>query len=433
MKICVVGLGKIGLPLAVQYSEMGHLVLGVDINQVTVDLVNGGIEPFPGEFGLSDKLRAAVDTGRLRASTDTSDGVRGSDAVVVVVPLYVDDFGAPDFAAMDAATTAIGKGLTSGTLVSYETTLPVGTTRNRLTPILEEHSGLQADKDFAVVFSPERVLTGRVFEDLRKYPKLVGGISPQSEEIGSAFYESVLEFDERPDLNRTNGVWRMGSCEAAEMAKLVETTYRDVNIGLANQFAMYSDTAGINFYNVIEACNSQPFSHIHRPGISVGGHCIPVYPRLYITNDPNASIVKTARQVNAGMPNYAVGLLSRELGNLEGLEIAVLGASYRGGVKETAFSGIFDLVSELEKRGSRVFVHDPLYSEDEIRANNWRPYRLGEPIDSVILHTDHDCYRGLSDQDIPGANVIIDGRSMLNKNSFTRTKVLGIGNLETYG
>ena len=165
--------------------------------------------------------------------------------------------------------------------------------------MLEQGSGLVAGDGFHLVFSPERVLTGRVFADLRKYPKLVGGFSRGCEERGIAFYESVLDFDERTDLPRANGVWPMGSAEAAEMAKLAETTYRDVNIGLANQFAKFADKNGIDVYAVIEACNSQPYSHIHQPGIAVGGHCIPVYPRLYLHNDPDATIVAAAREANA--------------------------------------------------------------------------------------------------------------------------------------
>ena len=153
--------------------------------------------------------------------------------------------------------------------------------------MIEEVSGLREGVDFHLVFSPERVLTGRVYADLRKYPKLVGGLSGAGGmQWAIEFYESVLTFDTRDDLPRGNGVWDMGTAEAAEMAKLAETTYRDVNIGLANQFARFADTAGIDVYKVIEACNSQPFSHIHRPGIAVGGHCIPVYPRLYLSTDP---------------------------------------------------------------------------------------------------------------------------------------------------
>lgn len=149
----------------------------------------------------------------------------------------------------------------------------------------------------------------------------------------------MLTFDERPDLARPNGVWDLGSPEAAELAKLAETTYRDVNIGLANQFALFADKSGIDVYAVIEACNSQPYSHIHRPGIAVGGHCIPVYPRLYLSVDPEASIVRDARSVNASMPERVVTRAAELVGSLDGLDVVVLGASYRGGVKETAFSG----------------------------------------------------------------------------------------------
>src|SRR5690606_37622311 len=190
----------------------------------------------------------------------------------------------PDFGWMDAATRSLGEHLSRGTLVAYETTLPVGTTRTRWKPLLEQVSGLTEGEDFHLVFSPERVLTGRVFEDLRKYPKLVGGLSAEGARRAIEFYAAVLDFDERDDLPRPNGVWDLGSAEASELAKLAETTYRDVNIGLANQFARYSEQIGVDVYQVIDASNSQPYSHIHRPGIAVGGHCIPVYPRLYLWN-----------------------------------------------------------------------------------------------------------------------------------------------------
>src|SRR5262249_43066094 len=204
------------------------------------------------------KLKEAVAAGLMSATTDTAAAVAASEAVVVVVPLFVDADGTPDFGWMDSATQAIARGLKPGTLVSYETTLPVGTTRNRWAPMLEEGSGLTAGKDFFLVFSPERVLTGRVFSDLRRYPKLVGGIDAESARHGVEFYQAVLDFDERTDLNRANGVWDLGSAEASELAKLAETTYRDVNIGLANQFARFADTVGVDVTKVIEACNTQP-------------------------------------------------------------------------------------------------------------------------------------------------------------------------------
>ena len=427
MRICVVGLGKIGLPLAVQYATKGHQIVGADINPETVELVNDGVEPFPGEAHLGELLRQTVGAGNLRATVDTTSAVSESEAVVIVVPLFVDEEAQPDFGWMDDATKAVGAGLTAGTLVSYETTLPVGTTRNRFGPMLADLSGLAPGQDFHLVFSPERVFTGRVFADLRKYPKLVGGIDEASEARGIAFYESVLNFDERDDLPRPNGVWPMGSAEAAEMAKLAETTYRDVNIGLANQFARFADKNGIDVYAVIEACNSQPYSHIHHPGIAVGGHCIPVYPRLYLHNDPDATIVRAAREANAGMPEYAVQRLEAEYGDLAGARVAVLGASYRGGVKETAFSGVFPVVAALRERGAQVRVHDPMFSDEELASFGWEPYLLGEPVDAAILHADHSEYQMLLPSDLPGVKCVVDGRRTLNLGEWGGTTTPRIG------
>jgi nucleotide sugar dehydrogenase len=410
VRIAVIALGKIGLPLAVQFAAKGHEVIGVDVNKAVVDLVNQGVEPFPGEDHLQEKLSELVPSGALRATTDYAEAVPGADAVVLVVPLFVDAEARPDFGWMDAATEELAKHLTAGTLVSFETTLPVGTTRNRWKPMLEKGSGLVEGTDFHLVFSPERVLTGRVFADLRKYPKLIGGLSDAGAQRATEFYEAVLDFDDRPDLPRPNGVWDLGSAEASELAKLAETTYRDVNIGLANQFARFAATAGIDVYQVIEASNSQPYSHIHQPGIAVGGHCIPVYPRLYLWNDPDATVVRAAREANAAMPDYTIGLLEGAHGDLTGARVVVLGAAYRGGVKETAFSGVFAAVDALRSRGATALVHDPMYSDDELRSLGFEPYHLGEPVDAAVVQANHAEYTDLAPKDLPGVRSFIDGR-----------------------
>jgi len=429
MKIAVVALGKIGLPLAVQFAKKGHHVIGCDVNQKTVDLVNAGTEPFPGEAHLAQYLSESVKSGHLTATTDTTTAVSQSDAVVIVVPLFVDEEGIPDFGWMDAATEKIAQGLKPGTLVSYETTLPVGTTRNRFAPALEKGSGLVAGKDFHLVFSPERVLTGRVFADLRKYPKLVGGINEASTKAGIKFYEAVLDFDDRADLSEKNGVWDLGTAEASEMAKLAETTYRDVNIALANQFAIFAEGANIDIAKVIAASNSQPYSHIHQPGIAVGGHCIPIYPRFYLWNDPEATVVRSAREANAKMPEHAVSLLSGALGDLKGEKVAVLGVSYRGGVKESAFSGVFGTVTALKTRGAEVVVNDPMYSDEEIAALGFTPYAIGENVDAVILQADHKEYKGLSKNDFPGVKAVVDGRRAMSAKNFEGItfRVIGAG------
>jgi len=426
MKVCVVALGKIGLPLAVQFAAKGHTVIGADISEPTVRSVNDGLVPFPGEADLDVKLKQAVGAGLFSATTDTAAAVAESAAVVVVVPLFVDGAGIPDFTWMQSATRDIARGLRPGTLVSYETTLPVGTTRNRWKPLLEEGSGLVAGRDFDLVFSPERVLTGRVFADLRKYPKLVGGIDAESAERGIEFYEAVLDFDDRPDLSRPNGVWDLGSAEAAELAKLAETTYRDVNIGLANQFARYADTIDVDVNRVIDACNTQPYSHIHRPGIAVGGHCIPVYPRLYLWNDPAATVVRAAREANAAMPSYAVDLLAAAVGDLAGVGVLVLGASYRGGVKETAFSGVFGTVDELRRRGAVPYVSDPMYTSAELTAHGLPPYE-GQDLGAAVLQADHPEYRSLTSEDLPGVKVLVDGRRTTDPDRLPGIRRIVIG------
>ena len=341
VKVAVVGLGKIGLPLAVQFAGRGHHVIGADVDDASCGRSGGPCRRSPASAGWRERLAEVVRSGALEATTDTASAVAASDVVVVVVPLYVDAEGNPEFSALDAATADIAAGLRPGTLVSYETTLPVGTTRTRLAAALEAGSGLRVGADLFVAFSPERVSSGRVFADLARYPKLVGGVDPESGRRAVAFYGAGLRFDERPDLARPNGVWDLGSAEAAELAKLAETTYRDVNIGLANQFALYADRVGVDFHRIAEACNSQPFSHLHAPGIAVGGHCIPVYPWFYLSGDPDATIVRAARAANSAMPDRAVQRLADVYGDLRGATVVVLGACYRGGVKETAFSGVF--------------------------------------------------------------------------------------------
>lgn len=433
MTITVVGLGKIGLPLAVQYARSGEQVIGADIDARVVDLVNAGAEPFPGETDLATSLFAEVTAGRLTATTDTASAVRRSEVVVVVVPLFVDADDAPDFAWMDAATDDLGRGLRAGTLVVYETTLPVGTTRNRWKPRIEDVSGLTEGHDFHLAFSPERVLTGRVFADLRKYPKLVGGLTDEGSKRAVAFYERVLQFDERPDLPRGNGVWDLGSAEAAEMAKLAETTYRDVNIGLANQFSRFAMSNNIDFDQIIAATNSQPYSNIHRPGISVGGHCIPVYPRLYLWSDPAASIVAEARRVNNETPSYWIEQARAQFGSLRNARVALLGAAYRGGVKETAFSGVFPIARELADQGARVSVHDPLYSQRELVELGFTPYQLGTPTDIAIIQTDHDQYQALNDSDLPEVRLVVDGRNVIDPDAFSHAGVIVVGKLSRPG
>ena len=427
MDLCVVGLGKIGLPVAIQAASRGARVRGADISGVVVDQVNAGREPFPGESELAHRLKEVIQNGRLTATTDTTLAVSASSAVIVIVPLLVDAQSRPDFGQLDQATGAIGAGLQPGTIVSFETTMPVFTTTKRLAPALAAASGLRLGEDFYVAYSPERVYCGRVFTDLRRYPKLVGGTDVESTRRGVDLYEEILQFDERDDLPKPNGVWAMASTEAAEFTKLAETTYRNVNIGLANEFARFAEGHGIDLYEVIEGSNSQPFSAIHRPGIAVGGHCIPVYPKFYLSNDPTAVLPAASIKVNEGMPVHAVDSIQRCLGDLSGLRVVVLGATYRGGVKEISFSGVGPLVAELAFRGATALVHDPMYDLTELGSLGYEAYELGEPCDVAVLQSDHDEYRSLSATDLPGVRLVYDGRGGLSADQWSETIFLQLG------
>ncbi|MBS1869861.1 MAG: nucleotide sugar dehydrogenase [Actinobacteria bacterium] len=422
MRVVVVALGKIGLPLAAHVARAGHTVVGCDVDARTCELVNAAQAPFPGEAGLEEALAEVVGDGRLHAQRDTAAAVaEGPDLVIAVPPLIVDADAKPDWRILDSVLDDIARGLRgaadagrSGTVVCVETTLPVGTTRSRVAPALARGSGLEPERDFHTAFSPERVYSGRIFADLRSYPKLVGGCSAAGEaravELYRAFVEPAAE------------VWPMGSAEAAELAKLAETTYRDLNIAFANELARHADRVGVDVERVIDASNSQPFSHIHRPGVAVGGHCIPVYPHFFLHGAPEARLPALAREVNGAMPAYAVELLAGALGELAGARVPILGVAYRGGVKETAFSGAFALRDELSARGAIPLAADPLYDGDELRALGFEPWD-GGAIDGAILQADHQEYRALTPSGLPGARAVVDGRNVLDPAPFAAAGV----------
>jgi UDP-N-acetyl-D-glucosamine dehydrogenase len=414
VKAVVVALGKVGLPLAARIALAGHEVVGADVDPRVVELVNNGEAPFPNEAGLPEALAETVAGGRLRAVSDTAAAVaEGPDLVVAVPPLVVDSSARPDWGVLDAVVADIGRGLQAGTTVSIETTVPVTTTRARVAPALEAASGLEEGVDFHVVFSPERIFSGRAIADLDKYPKLVGGLSAAGEARGIELYASFLDAEVRG----------LGSAEAAELSKLAETTYRDINIAFANELARYSDELDIDVLRVIDAANSQPYSHVHRPGIAVGGHCIPVYPRFLLAGDADARLPLVAREVNERMPAYAADLA----GDVFGRTVLILGIAYRGGVKETAFSGAFALRDALTGRGAVVVAHDPMFSDDELRGHGFRPWDGTSDVDIAIVQADHHAYETLTASDLPGVQVVVDGRGVIDAARFAGVPVRRIG------
>jgi UDP-N-acetyl-D-glucosamine dehydrogenase len=421
MRVAVVGLGHIGLPLAVQYASRGHDVLGIDLDRRIVDAINRGESPHLDEQDLIDRVPQLQQAGRLRAATWDDGDLRDREVIVIIVPVVVDAERQIDFAPIDAATRDIAGRIGPGTLVVYETTLPVGTTRNRFGPMLMQGSGLDLDRDLFLAFSPERVLVGRVFLDLGRYPKIVGGTSEESTRRAVEFYRSALDDGTE--------VWAVASAEAAEMTKLAETTYRDVNIAYANELARFADRHGIDVSEVIGAANSQPYSHIHQPGVGVGGHCIPVYPHFLFNDDPELRIPPLAREINESMGAFTVDAVEDRIGSLDGQPVLVLGVAYRGDVREDAFSSAFRLRDELLAAGAQVYAHDPYFDDEHLAGLGFVPYDLDAPapVRVAILQAAHAVYTDLDPGRLPGLELMVDGRNALERAPFEAAGVRYVG------
>ncbi len=418
--VAVVGAGKMGLPLAGQFADHGWNVIAVDVQQAVVDSINEGRSHVTEEPGLAALVATAHDAGRLRATTDGAAAARDADVVVLIVPVMLDEAHQPDYRYMDAAVAAIAPGVHRGSLVVFETTLPVGDTRDRFTPRLETASGLRADTDFFVAFSPERLYSGAALRNLATYPKLVGGIGPASTLRAATFYDSVLDAE----------VVAMSNAEAAEFSKLADTTYRDVNIALANEFARYAERIGVDIHEVIASANSQPYSHIHQPGLGVGGHCIPVYPHFLLSRAPELGMVALARETNDGQVDAAVRAIADTLGGLQGAAVLVLGLTYRHGVNELAYSRALPLIARLAEEGAVVSAYDPLLDADAVTGLGATPWAWGTsgPFRAIVTQTGDPQFGGLEPAWFPELALLFDGRDSLRDLALPATVAYrGIG------
>ncbi|MCC6388586.1 MAG: nucleotide sugar dehydrogenase [Dehalococcoidia bacterium] len=419
MNVAVIGIGRIGLPLSAAIAGAGHQVFGCDINAERVALVNRGENPIPDEAGLGDLLRRVVASGNLRATTDTIAAVGKCEAVLFAVAVDVNDEGTADLTPLFAAADTVGRGIRPGTLCIFDTTLPIGTTRAELAPRLES-GGLKLGRDFSVAFSPERLLMGRVIEDLKKYPKLVGGVDPDGGPRAAAFYKRAFGDDANVRV--------LANAETAELTKLAEGAYRDLNIALANELAQVADAYGIDIAEVTGAANSQPYSHIHTPGTGVGGHCIPVYPRFLIQGRGPSALSSLGRDVNDAMPRYAAERVAGLIGGLEGKRVLILGLTFRPNVAVTPHTNAVDLLREFAGRGALVHGHDALLSEAGVRSLGFEP--AAEPLagyDVAVVHAYHDAYQDYDWRRI--APLVLDARNAMDRTAVEAAGVryLGIG------
>ncbi|HUO41928.1 MAG TPA: nucleotide sugar dehydrogenase [Methylomirabilota bacterium] len=394
VKIAIVGLGWMGLPTGCLYADAGAPVTGADMNPRVVERINKG-EPPIDEAGLPAMLKKAIRAGKFTATTSTEDAATNSDIIFIVVPTMIDRQKRADYSAVEDACTAIGKSLKIGSLVIFESTCGPGVTERVVKGTLEKYSGLVAGQGFGLAYSPIRAMGGRAIQDLQSYPKIVGAIDKRSLEAACA----VLSVIVKGELIRVRDI------KTAELSKLFETIYRDVNIGLANEFALVCEEVGVDYAETARAANSQPYSHLHSTGVGVGGHCLPVYPYLLATEadaiDAHLRLVLDARKINDAMPRHVAKLASDGLRvcgkSLKRAKIVVLGISYRPNVRETRYSPSQELIGILKKRGAKVTAYDPLFTTSELGAMGLQSEpslrKAIEKADCVILTTAHDDFK----------------------------------------
>ncbi len=407
MRVSVVGAGKMGLPIAVWMASRGATVWACDKNPSVVAAIAAG-RPEIEEPGVVEMLGEALQAGRLRATTDTAGAAAESDVVIVITPAVLTDAHEADLSNLEAASRDIAGGARPGTLVIYETTVPVGTTRRHLVPILAS-GGLELGRELSIAYSPERVKSRYVMRHLDETPKVVGGLDEDAAARAAAFYSDYLG---APVID-------VETLEAAEFVKLAGMIYRDVNIALANQLAAYAEASGLDSSSLFEAANTDGECALLSPGVGVGGHCTPVYPHFLIRDAErrriDASIVAGSRRVNDEQPERMTQRLRRRLGGLDGVRVGLLGLGFRPDVKEWICSPTFQLEPALRAQGAEVRVHDPLFDEAELTAHgfrSWDPASSEWRAEAIVLVTGHTAYGGLDLGSLRegGLRAVLDGR-----------------------
>jgi len=398
-RIAVYGLGGVGLGICAVWIRAGYNVIGVDVDVNKIEEINRGVVEHPDPLVVKT-ISEAVKKNCFSGTTDGVEASKLSRIKIVAVPLLING-GEPDFSAIDDVVIKIARGLKKGDVVIVETSLPPGTTANRIRPVLESISGLKVDEDFYLAHSPERVMVEHVVRDVEEsYPKIVGGVSPKSTEIVAELYLKIAG----------KGVIKVSNATVAEFEKLVEGVYRDVNIALANELADLARVLGVDFEEVRLAANSQPYSHLHKPGPGVGGICIPVYPRLltWIAKSFGLDLKLTslARRINEKRPKDIVELVRNVLErlNFDIPVIAVLGASFRGGSSDLRNSPSLDVAKMLVEKGYKVKVFDPYVKPSLLSGFGFEVASSFEDVlegaDVVIVATDHPEFKKIDFNDV---------------------------------
>jgi len=430
LKIAIYGLGHVGAPLAAVWLRAGASVIGTDKSKKVLSEAKNGKTTIP-EPNVNEAYKEGIQSGRFKLYEDPIKASRDSYFKMICVPVLSQDQGlSADLTAVSEVATMIGKGLKKNDVVSLNPSVPPGTTEDVVIPIIEKESSLSLKDDFCIIYNPERIYEGRAIKDIEdNYPAIISTVGPNSSQIAFTIYSLIFK----------KGVLLLDSIRTAEAEKLFEGVYRDVNIALANEMAKFCEAAGIDFWQARDAANSQPFCHIHKPGIGVGGACIPVYPQfiLDVANKMNVlcEVTNISRAINDGMPSYCVrqAIKLLDFADLPNSTITILGLAFRGDVSDTRYSPTYSIIKELQRFGVKeIRVHDSFVTNDPGLSNYSNVFLTSDLKQAVsdshliILSTDHQEYKKL-DKTFFGNIPVYDGRGILDRNLAKEIKLLTIG------
>ncbi len=422
-RIGILGLGYVGLPLAVVFTEAGFHVTGVDPDSRKVDSLSKGISYIPDV--KTEVIEKIVKSGHLTATTDFS-VLKEIDAVSICVPTPLRQTGDPDMSFIISATEELAKYMHKGMVVVLESTTYPGTTRELLLPKLGTDNNLTIGEDWFLAFSPERVDPGREDFTTINTPKVMGGITPACSEVATAWYEGAIKI-----------VHSVSSAEAAEMSKLLENTFRMINIGLVNELAIMCERLGVDVWEVIDAAATKPFGFMKfTPGPGLGGHCIPIDP-LYLSwkmksFNYNARFIELASEINTNMPRYVVSRILDAMNDrgkpLKNSKVLVLGAAYKPDIDDVRESPSLDVIGLLRKKGALVEYHDPYIPHIHHENDGWRldsvkdMMKAVREVDVVVIITDHKVYD--YDAIVKEAKFVFDSRNATRKVADVGGKVV---------
>jgi UDP-N-acetyl-D-glucosamine dehydrogenase len=406
VRVGVIGMGYVGLPLAVEIARAGISVVGIDISESKVRAINQGTS-YIGDVS-SDDVSKYVQRGHLKATTN-SQVIRELDAIIICVPTPLGKTKDPDLSMVVEAVDRIADNQREGQLVVLESTTYPGTTEELILPKLQK-SGLKVGKDFFLAFSPERVDPGNALYQTHNTPKVIGGATPQCLEVASRLYQHYIAT-----------IVPVSSCQTAEMVKLLENTFRSVNIGLVNEVALMCDRLGVDVWEVIDAAASKPFGFMpFQPGPGLGGHCIPIDP-LYLswklkTLNYRARFIELASEINADMPHYVVNKVNDALNDfsksVKNSKILLVGVSYKRDIDDLRESPALDIIQLLQKRGAKVMYHDPFVPQIQLDMMTLLSSDLDSSLrvaDCTVIVTNHSTldYHKIVEQ----SAVVLDARN----------------------